>query len=99
MPFEVPLATVTPLPQTVIGAVAETDVPLPDTGPLPLPLPFDPVDAEAAVAPRNRSPPITPAAPSPPQSHFFIDNCMCHSSSETSVSAAYQRGRARSQME
>jgi hypothetical protein len=67
------------LPQIVIGAVADTEVPLPDKGPLPLPLPLDPVDADAAVAPRNTRPPITPAAPRPRMSHCFIDRCTCHS--------------------
>jgi len=83
VPLDCPLATVTLLPQTVIGAVADTEVPLPDNGPLPLPLPPDPVDADAAVAPRNTRPPMTPAAPSPRKAHCFIDSCICHSFSET----------------
>ncbi|TMM18471.1 MAG: hypothetical protein E6G01_03420 [Actinobacteria bacterium] len=95
VPLELPLATVTALPQTVIGAVADTEVPLPEKGPLPLPLPLDPVDADAAVAPRNTSPPMTPAAPSPRKSHCLIDNCTCHSFFERYSCASSEVGVAR----
>jgi len=39
--LDLPVRTVAELPHTVTGAVAETDVPLPDPGPLWLPLPDD----------------------------------------------------------
>ncbi|HEY1635083.1 MAG TPA: hypothetical protein VGF64_10015, partial [Acidimicrobiales bacterium] len=55
VPLEVPLAAVTELPQTVTGAVMGSVVPLPDTGPLLSPDPFDPV-----------VPPGPPGEPGPP---------------------------------
>jgi hypothetical protein len=66
VPLEVPPRAVMLLPQTVTGAVTGAVVPLPDTGPLLLPDPFDPVVPLRAV-PRidERSPQVPLAVPLP----------------------------------
>jgi hypothetical protein len=74
VPLDSPLATDTELPQTVMGALTDTEVPLPDRGPLLLPLPFEPVDADAAVAPRKIRPAVKPKAPNTHRSQCFSES-------------------------
>jgi hypothetical protein len=66
VPFDLPLPAVTALPQTVTGAPTPRFVPLPDTGPLWLPLPLEPVRLEPPPPePEPAEPALFPQVPLP----------------------------------